>query len=141
MTDVINLCETLASMLGRKPYDDILFYGNIDPSRDWTGKPTVEFALGEQETTFQFLSGETLYCYPLTVAIRTESKENSEQIAKFLYPRIAEALKQIDDRLNLKFWFVYEIRGTIPDSRGITLGESFYSYIEFKIYKRDTKWL
>lgn len=135
MNEIVNYCELVANGLRARMSENIEIYSNVDPSREWTGRTTIEIASTDNEPT-QTISGAVIYETTLTVCIRAVTKTYADLLAISLSDRLADVMKEMKEQ-SLIDSYTYTRRGSIPDARGLALGESFYSFLDFNLIKKD----
>ena len=122
------LAEATRGLLGR----DAVVYSNADPAREWKGTPTIEYSLREVKQR-TFLSGEYQRELEMSVVARGNDERESERIVGWVMRRaLAPILRDFQRRGEIADWSIQEC-ATSPDLRGMTSGESFFGYVDFKI--------
>lgn len=113
---------------------NVSIYGNVDPNREWNGKPTVEFSQGEQTTT-TFISGGEVVDLPLVCATRAATHDAARSMAISIKLKLFELLNEMAENGDI-YSFSFSNLGTTADSRGFAEGESFYGFVEFRINRK-----
>lgn len=104
-------------------------FGNVDPTREWQGVPTVEFNQNKQ-TTKTFLSGATLTNYEVTAACRCATDQEAAELASSVKCLLFSFLSMLlnDNRI---YSYAFDEKGITADARGLAEGLSFYGFVDF----------
>ena len=115
-------------------YFGVSVYGNVDPNRNWEGKPTIEFSQGEQTTT-TLINGGEIVDLPIVCACRAATADAARSMAISAKLKLFELLNDMAENGDI-YSFSFNNLGTTADSRGFVEGESFYGFVEFMVNKK-----
>lgn len=128
-----NWCEWLKERATEivAPTSTDQIYSNIDPSRNFNGRWSLEFAEREIQT-INYITGATRARRRLTAAVRAASDVQAAALAEDFRPFLLEILSQgkADGRFSD---YAIEQEEIGADARGLSIGESFYAFIDFVI--------
>ena len=128
----MNYCEYFANEL-KKIFPSFEVYSNIDPTREFVGNPILEFSEVSSET-IRFITGSKRKELSLSMAARAADQTKAFKIGQRVRSIVESLIEDLVGR-TLDGWVEID-EGVVPDARGITLGESFYWYMDFKILEK-----
>ncbi len=109
-------------------------YDQTNPSRVWTGTPTVEIMELDVVPTY-YISGKYRNAVKLEVATRTQTRRQASRATNVFRSFIAKICQGIVDADEIDD-FAFDVSRVYPDERGKAVGESFYSIIPFTLYEK-----
>ena len=117
---------------------EIDVYSDVNPSREWAGKMTLEFSVRDVKQV-TFLSGDFRRTVYMSAAVRAETEGRAEQVMNYIRSfALRRALEKLVGDGLIGSW-AYEELATSPDVRGLTSGESFYGYVDFYIVENPER--
>lgn len=128
----INWCEWLREQTAaRAPQSASRIFSNIDPLRNFGGVWSLEYTERNTDTIY-YISGATRAQRRLSAAFRASTDLQAGALADDFIPTLLQILAQgkLEGRFNSYFIEQKEIGA---DARGLTVGESFYAFIDFTI--------
>lgn len=128
----MNYCEYFANEL-KKIFPSFEVYSNIDPTREFVGNPILEFSEVSSET-IRFITGCKRKEISLSMAARAADQTKAFKIGQRVRSIVDSLIEDLVGK-TIDGWIESD-EGVVPDARGITLGESFYWYMDFKILEK-----
>lgn len=118
-----NWPDILANDLATE-FEGVQVYSNVDPSREWTGTPTIEFNVNAVDRV-PLISGGAFVDYQIVAACRAKTFDEADDLAERLAAAVDEKIPEYIDAGTL---YDGVVTGTeiAPDVRGLIEGESFY---------------
>ncbi len=109
-------------------------YDQTNPSRVWTGTPTVEIMELDVVPTY-YISGKYRNAVKLEIATRSRTRRQASQAAAAFRSYVANICQKLVDAEEIDD-FSFDVSRVYPDERGKAVGESFYSVIQFTVFEK-----